>query len=82
MNVRSLGQEDPLGVGNGYLLQCSCLESFLPGGACWAAVYGAGKKELDRTEYAHIHFSCPLSSPFSGWPLPQMFWGKYICFPP
>ena len=28
------------GEGNGYLLQCSCLENPRDGGAWWAAVYG------------------------------------------
>ena len=29
-----------IGVGNGNLLQCSCLENPRDGGAWWAAVYG------------------------------------------
>ena len=37
------------GEGNGYPLQCSCLENPMDGGAWWAAVHGVNK-ESDRTE--------------------------------
>ena len=39
----SLGQEDPLGGGNGNSLQYSCLENLLDRGAWWATVYGVAK---------------------------------------
>ena len=41
--VRSLGQEDSPGEGNGYPLQYSCLENSMDGGAWWATVHGAAK---------------------------------------
>ena len=37
------------GVGNGYLLQFSCLEKSMNRGAWWTIVHG-GHKELDMTE--------------------------------
>ena len=33
------------GVGNGTLLQCSCLKNFLGRGACWATAHGAAKSQ-------------------------------------
>ena len=41
--VRSLGWEDPLGEGNGNLLQYSCLENPMDRGAWWATVHGVTK---------------------------------------
>ena len=41
--VRSLGQEDPPGEGNGNPLQYSCLENPMDGGAWWATVHGVTK---------------------------------------
>ena len=41
--VQSLGGEDPLGKGNGYPLQYSCLENPMNRGAWWAAVHGVAK---------------------------------------
>ena len=32
------------GVGNGNLLQYSCLKNSLDGGACWATVHGGAKR--------------------------------------
>ena len=66
MRVLSLGQEDPLGVGNGYPLHGPCLGDFLPRGACGAAVHAAAQKELGTTECARVYFSRSLRSPFSG----------------
>ena len=40
--VQSLGRDDPL-QGNGNLLQYSCLENPMDGGAWWAAVHGVAK---------------------------------------
>ena len=41
--VRSLGQEDSPGEGNGNPLQYSCLENPMDGGAWWAVVLGVTK---------------------------------------
>ena len=41
--VRSLGQEDPPGEGNGTPLQYSCLENPMDGEAWWATVHGVAK---------------------------------------
>ena len=38
--VQSLGQEDPLGEGNGYPLQYSCLENLTDRGAWQASPWG------------------------------------------
>ena len=46
--VRSPGQEDPPGEGNGNPLQYSCLENSMDRGAWWAAVHGVTKS--DRTK--------------------------------
>ena len=46
--------EDPLGEGNGYPLQCSCLENSMDRGACQG--YSPwGHKESDMTEHACIY---------------------------
>ena len=37
--VRSLGQEEPPGEGNGYPLQYSCLENFMDRGTCPVTVH-------------------------------------------
>ena len=47
--IRSLGQKDSSGEGNGYLLHYFCLENSINRGAWWATVHG-GHKELDMTE--------------------------------
>ena len=41
--VRSMGQEDSPGEGNGNPLQYSCLENFMDGGASQATVHGITK---------------------------------------
>ena len=46
--VHSLGQEDPLGEGNGNPLQCSCRENPMDTGAWRVNVHGLA--ELDTTE--------------------------------
>ena len=43
MQVGSLDWEDPSGVGNGSLLQYSCLGNPMDRGAWWATVYGTTK---------------------------------------
>ena len=69
MCVQSLGQEDPLekgiaslssilGEGNGTLLQYSCLENPMDGGAWWATVHGVfeGWKRLSNFPFTfHFH---------------------------
>ena len=44
--VRSLGQEDSAGEGNGNPLQYSCLENPMHRGAWWAAVHGVSKSQI------------------------------------
>ena len=43
MQVQSLGQKDPLGIGNGNLFQYSCLENFMDRGPWWATVHRVAK---------------------------------------
>ena len=43
--VRFLGQEDSLGEGNGNLLQYSCLENPMDGGAWWDTVHGVAESQ-------------------------------------
>ena len=43
--VRSLGQEDPPGEGNGNPLQYSCLENPMDRGAWWATVHRVAKSQ-------------------------------------
>ena len=49
-----LGSGRSPGVGNGNLLQYSCLENSMDRGACWATVLW-GRKESDMTVCAHVH---------------------------
>ena len=46
--VQSLGQEDPLEDGNGYLFKYSCMENSMVKVAWWAVVHGVA--ELNTTE--------------------------------
>ena len=46
--VRSLDQEDSLGVGSGNLLQYSCLENSMDRGAWQATVYGLQRVRHDQ----------------------------------
>ena len=46
------------GEGNGNLLQCSCLENPMDGGAWWAAVHGAEKSQTRLSDFTftfHVH---------------------------
>ena len=52
--VQSLGQENPLGEGNGYPFQYSCLEKPMDRGTWRATVHG-GHKESDTTEQLSTH---------------------------
>ena len=48
--VRSLGQEDSPGDGNGNPLQYSCLENPMDGGAWHAIVYGVTKSQTQLSD--------------------------------
>ena len=54
--VRSLGWEDPLGVGNGYPLQYSCLDNSIDRGAWQAVVHGVTKSQTQLSDF-HFNFS-------------------------
>ena len=43
--VQSLGEEKPLEKGNGYLLQCSCLENSMDRETWWATVHEVAKSQ-------------------------------------
>ena len=45
MWIQSLGQEDPLGEGNGNSFQYSCLENSMDRGAWWAIDHGVTKSQ-------------------------------------
>ena len=45
--VRSLGWEDPLEGGSGYMLQYSGLENFMDRGAWWAPVQGVARSQSE-----------------------------------
>ena len=49
--VRSLGQEDSPGEGNGTPLQYSCLENPMDGGAWWAIVHGVTKSRTRLSDF-------------------------------
>lgn len=52
--------------------QCSCLETFLPGGALLGCSPWE-EEELDRTEYPHIHFLVHSGVLFQGGPFHRSF---------
>ena len=57
--VRSLGQEDSLGEGNGNPLQYSCLENPMDGRAWWATVHRVAKSRTRLSDFTfsfHFHF--------------------------
>ena len=43
------------GVGNGNLLQYSCLENSMDRGAWWATVHMVAKSQTRLSEHAHMH---------------------------
>ena len=49
--VRSLGQEDSPGEGNGNPLQYSCLENPTNGGIWWATVHGVAKSWTQLSDF-------------------------------
>ena len=53
--VRSLGQEDSPGEGNGNPLQYSCLENPMDGGVQWAIVHGVAKSRTRLSDFT-FHF--------------------------
>ena len=57
--VRSLGQEDSLGEGNGNPLQYSCLENPMDGRAWWATVHRVANSRTRLSDFTfsfHFHF--------------------------
>ena len=55
--VRSLGQEDSPGEGNGNPLQYSCLENPMDGGAWQATVHGVAKSRTQLSDFTFFHFA-------------------------
>jgi len=55
-----------IGEGNGYPLQCSCLENPRDGGAWWAAVYGViqSRTRLKRLSSSMTHFNLQKTDEF------------------
>ena len=51
--IQSLGREDPLGEGNSYSLQYSCLENLMDRRAWW--VQSMGLQELDYKEIKPVN---------------------------
>ena len=49
--VRSLGQKDSPGGGNGNPLQYSCLENSMDRGAWWATVHGVTKSQTQLSSH-------------------------------
>ena len=54
MGVRSLGWEDPPGIGDGNPLQCSCLENSMDRGA-WRATIHKVTKSWTRLKRMSVH---------------------------
>ena len=52
------GSESSPGEGNGNLLQYSCLENPMDGGAWWATVHGVAKSWTRLSELTSLHFIC------------------------
>ena len=63
------GSEWQQGEGNGTLLQYSCLENPMDGGAWWAAGHGVAKSQTRLTEQRHFHFSLSCIGEGNGNPL-------------
>ena len=55
MQVRSLGQENPLEEEPGNPLQYSCLENPMDRGARWATVHWVAKSGTQLSKLAHTH---------------------------
>ena len=52
--VRLLGQEDPPGEENGYLLHYSCLENSMDRGVWWATVHGVAESQTWLSDYHSV----------------------------
>ena len=52
-SIPGLGRSS--GVGNGSLLQCSCLENSMDRGVWWATVHGVAKSQTGLNTHTHIH---------------------------
>ena len=50
------------GEGNGYPLQCSCLENPRDGGAWWAAIYGVAQSQTRLNRFSSSSSSVPLGA--------------------
>ena len=55
--VRSLGQEDLPGEGNGNPVQYSCLENPMNRGAWQATVHGVAKSQTQLIDFTSVHFT-------------------------
>jgi len=51
--VLSLGQKDPLGIGNGNWLQYSCLKNSMERGAWQATIYGVARSWIQKKMIEH-----------------------------
>ena len=66
------------GEGNGSLLQCSCLENPMDGGAWWAAVHGVAKSRTRLSDFPfpfHFHAlekEMAAHSSVLAWRIPEM----------
>ena len=54
-SIPGLGQSP--GEGNSNLLQYSCLENPMDGGAWWATVHGVAKSQTRLSDFTFFHFS-------------------------
>ena len=67
------GLDRSLGEGNGYPLQCSCLENSMDRGASWATVHGVTESQT-RLSDSHAQYQIELNSPIPGYFLRTAFW--------
>ena len=85
--LRSPGQNDPPGEGNGNPLQYSCLENSMDGGAWWAIVHRVAKSRTRLSNFSLTHsLLCPWSFTWILW-IPYLspsfhFWTPSSIFPP
>ena len=50
----------PVGEGNGHLLQYSCLENSMDGGAWWTTVHGVTKGQTPLSDFTYNSSSLPV----------------------
>ena len=55
IQVRSLGQEDPLREGHGNPLQYSCLENLMNRGSWWSTVHGISRSQKRLGTHTRVH---------------------------